>query len=278
MAAVVVDPTLTVRSFLFGADGAGIAELATQLDQQGVVDLAGGALRRVARTGGGAVRAEVARAVQGLLEVDLGDIVLGAWRKWGALAAAARRTRGDPAATEVVSLAEHTVKWTSEPAVDLVVGELPVATVHFAASVAITLRGVAATVRGARLVALTGGSCEVSASLSVEDREVAERKREVRLPLLVRLGEGLPLLTAARPEPAATPARPPAAAYEPAAYEPASSEPAAHEPAAHEPASSEPAADEVAGAPAGPRAVRVALPGPPQPLVVHMPPARRHAR
>jgi hypothetical protein len=205
MAAVTVDQVLTARSFLFGTDGAGVAELVAELDRRELPGVAGDAVGTVLRSTDGAVRAELARAVQGLLEIDLADVLLGGWRKWTVLTAAARRTRDRPGVTEVVSLAEHTLTSTSEPSVDLLVGEVRVATVHLELTVELTLQALAATVRGGRLVALTGGSCEVAVALSIEQRTVASRKARVPLPLVVRLGEGVALLPAAGRSRAVTP-------------------------------------------------------------------------
>jgi hypothetical protein len=130
------------------------------------------------------------------------------------LTAAARRTRDQPGTSEVVSLAEHTVTVRERPSVDLLVREMRLATLHVELVVEFTERGLAATVRGGRLVELTGGLCTVTATLALEERKVAERKGEIHLPLLVHMGSGLPLLRAtddaSTAETAATETEPPA--------------------------------------------------------------------
>jgi hypothetical protein len=186
---VTIDERCTAWSFLYGESRDAVADLAGALDEHTAGELV--------RSGGGAVRAELARSVQGLLDLDLGDLLLTGWRKWTALTAAARRTRDRPGTSEVVSLAEHTVTVRQQPTVDLLVQEIRLATLHVGLTVEFTVRGLAATVRGGRLVALTGGSCTVTATLALEDRTVAERTGEMRLPLLVRVGPGIPLLRAA---------------------------------------------------------------------------------
>ena len=101
-----------------------------------------------------------------------------------------------------------------QPSVDLLVREMRLATLHVELALEFTVRGLAATVRGGRLVALTGGSCTVTATLALEQRKVAERKGEIRLPLLVHVGSGIPLLRAADHAPtvetAVTETQPPA--------------------------------------------------------------------
>jgi hypothetical protein len=196
MTAVAIDEQFTAWSFLYGDNSEAIADLAGVLREDGVLGTAGAAVRELAGSAGGAVRAELARSVQGLLDLDLGQLLLVGWRKRAVLTAAARRTRDQPGTSEVVSLAEHTVTVRQQPSIDLLVREVRLATLHLELTVEFTVRGLAATVRGGRLVELTGGSSTVSASLTIEDSTVAERKGEIRLPLLVRVGSGIPLLRA----------------------------------------------------------------------------------
>src|SRR6266542_3410376 len=77
---------------------------------------------------------------------------------------------------------------TKEDSVDALV-----ATVHFELSVKFVVKGLVATVQHGRLVALSGG-CDVAATLTAEGRQLAKREAQLQLPLLVRLGGGIPLL------------------------------------------------------------------------------------
>ena len=194
MIAIAPDEPITARSFLFGDAGAGVPELARELAGSGALDGASSALGAAAGAGGTAIRDELARAVHGLLDLDLGSVVLTAWQKWTTLTAAARRTRDAPGTSEVVRLAEHTVASTLTPYVDLVVSDVRLATVHLKLGIELTLRGVEVTVRDGVLVALGGGSGEVAVALSVEGHEVARRRAEVRPVLLVRLSAGVRLV------------------------------------------------------------------------------------
>jgi hypothetical protein len=210
MAAIALDEPITASSFLF-ARGGGVPELASELAREladrGAFDVASNALGAAVGAGGTAVRDELARAVHGLLDIDLGTVLLSGWAKWRALTDAARRTRDAPGTTEVVPLVEHTVASTLTPYVDLVVSDVRLATVHLELGIELTLRGVEATLRDGALVALGGGSCEVAVALAVEGQEVTRRTAELPPAVLVRVGSGIPLVAAGAPEP-----RPPAAA------------------------------------------------------------------
>jgi hypothetical protein len=258
MDATAVDERFTAWSFLYGDNRDAITDLAGAIDEHGVLGPAGGAARELARSSGGAVRAELARSVQGLLDLDLGQLLLTGWRKWTVLTAAARRTRDQPGTSEVVSLAEHTVTVRQQPSVDLLVREMRLATLHVELTVEFTVRGLAATVRGGRLVALTGGSCTVKATLALEERKVAERKGEIRPPLLVHVGAGIPLLRASD----GSPAEPPPTKTDPAPQP--------------EPAAETGPVVQVEPAPPVEPAVRIEPAAALDPgLVIHLPPRRR---
>jgi hypothetical protein len=191
--AIELGEPFSVRRFLAGAGGDSLAELAGTLAEQGGGRVAARVLRQASDSVRSAVGAEVMRSVDGLLDLDLGALLLAGWRKHRALTAAARESRAAPGTAVVRELAVHTVTSTHRPRVDLLVREKRVASVHLELSVRFTVRGLVATVRDGKLVALTGGDTEISADLSVEDRQLASRTRRVDLPLAVRLGNGIPL-------------------------------------------------------------------------------------
>jgi len=195
-----MDRPLTARDFLAGSDPDWLPEVARAVTEDGLPHAAGRALRNVTDSARSAVGAEVSRQVDTLLDLDLGEMVLGVWTKQRALAAAAGATQAAPGTAEVVSFAEHTITSTHRPQVDVLVREVRVAAVHVELSVRFTVRALAGTVRDGRLVALTAGACVISASLGVEGRELARRTARAELPLIVRLGEGIPLPGGAGPD------------------------------------------------------------------------------
>jgi len=92
-----------------------------------------------------------------------------------------------------VELAAHTITSTHHPFVELLVDDVHVATVRFELGVAFVVKGFVVTVHHGRLAALSGG-CDVTATLAAEGRQLAKREAHLQLPLLVRLGGGIPLL------------------------------------------------------------------------------------
>jgi hypothetical protein len=56
------------------------------------------------------------------------------------------------------------------------------------------VKGVAATVRDGHLVTLHTGICDVTGTLAADGRQLAKREAHFELPLLLHLGDGIPLL------------------------------------------------------------------------------------
>jgi len=192
------EPT-TARAVLLGEGTDGMDELIHLLDRHGALREVAGAVQRLTDSGLTALTAEVAAIVHGFLDLDLGQMALAGWRKHGELVAAARRTRAVPNSSEVVLLVHHTVKSVHEPWIDILVHEVRVATVRTRLSVEIGVSGLSATVWDGLLVALHGGSCTITGTVSVEGRRLVKRVLETRPTAVVQLpGDGLALLTAAR--------------------------------------------------------------------------------
>lgn len=207
---------LTTAAFFFGGresagpidivssgDQASVGAMAGALQQQGALGSVSAAAKTLSDAGLGAVSNQIATSAHGLLNLDrnLGEPVVAGWREFADLTAAAKRTAAAPGSVEVVDLATHTITWTHNPQIDVLVNDARVATVHFGLSIWFKVKGLAATVRYGRLMGIGSGGCEVTGTLAAEGQPLAQREAEFQLPLLVRLGNGIPLLPSGR-EPA----------------------------------------------------------------------------
>ena len=187
---------LTVSAFLFGEDQDPEHALAQALHEHGVLGSTGSALALVSEAGREAASDQVADAANGLLDLDLGDLVVAGWRKQGQLAAAAERTAANPGSSEVVELATHRVSSAHHPSVELLVNDVHVATVTFDLTIEFVVKALVVTVRDGHLVSLHSGTCDVAATLAAEGIQLASRRAHfelplvVRWPLLLRLGGG----------------------------------------------------------------------------------------
>ncbi len=185
--------SVTVRAVLFG-DTDPVVALGRSRGWQGVVGGLGATLGAISSDGRSMVERELSRSVVGLLDLDLGAMVVGGWRRHRALIAAAHATETDPAASEVVQLATHRIAATHRPYVDVVVNGVKLVTIHFDLGVTFDVDNLAGTVRRAHLVALHGGRCLTTVGLGCEGRELASRQVTLDLPMTVRLGDGIALL------------------------------------------------------------------------------------
>ena len=189
----------TMRWLLLGEPGAegGPDPLAELLAQDHVLDSADKGLTSVSGAMHRVVGREIAKVVDGVLELDVVDVLVGGWRRHRILKEAARRTLTATDAEEIIDLATHRITLKHEPHVDVMLDGAPVARVAFALEVTADVKGFVATVERGRLVAFDAGRCLVRGKLSAEGVKLVERELDMALPLVVvHLGDGLELLTA----------------------------------------------------------------------------------
>ena len=141
-----------------------------------------------------AAERELAEATDGLLSLNLADVAASGWKKYGALRDAALSTRNSPTTKKSVALATHNIDSSYHPTIDLLVDDARVATIEIDLQIALTMAGVVAVVREARLTEIRSGTCTVAASLSVQQIVITEKQRQFDLPGAVRLRHGVPLL------------------------------------------------------------------------------------
>ncbi|HEX6921489.1 MAG TPA: hypothetical protein VF314_14820 [Actinomycetes bacterium] len=201
----VLPQPVTARAALFGSEDA-TAEIAAAVREQGVVAATVSGSSRMSRGILDGLHHELAETVAGFLEVDLVELLAGAWRTHrlltaaAARTAAASRTAGAPGAAEVVELASHTVTLTERPYVDLLLDGVRVGRVHLELRLALTVTGLVGVVRAGRLAALSCGWCDVDGTVTAEGFALVHRAARLDLPATVRLGHGIALL-ADRPGP-----------------------------------------------------------------------------
>lgn len=148
-------------------------------------------------------------AVGDLLKTNVVDMLLEAWRTKGALHDAARETAHDPGRVDHVKLAAQTVTWTTSTNIDLLVDEMLVDTVAVTLQVIFEITALEADVRAGRIYMFEAGGCTVSASLSVDGIQLAQRRLiDIGAPVRLRIESGGPP-DIAPPPPTIAPVPPP---------------------------------------------------------------------
>jgi hypothetical protein len=196
MSSGVLDRSVTARSFLLGDSGD--TSLGRKLTEQGVARSTLGGLRRLSAAALHTVDQEIGAVASGLLELDLGDMLLAGWRKYAALTDAARRTLAAPASEEVLELATHRITSAYRPRVDVFVDNQKITTVEFDLTTVFDLTGLAAVVKAGDLVALRSGECLVTATLRLGDARLAERREKLDLVQRIRLDPPISLIDKAQ--------------------------------------------------------------------------------
>jgi hypothetical protein len=188
---------LTARSVLLAdtaADPAAEATVARRPAWRGVRDRLAGPLKGVSVAGRRAVDQQVAAAIDRVLDVDLGETLVDAWRKHRDLVDAIRTTRADPERSETVVLADHDVGVSHHPVVEVVVNGVTLARLTWDLGIRLEVEGLVAVVRGGRLVELRGGGVAAAVTLGCEGVEIAARRLAGLDPrLVVALGTGVAL-------------------------------------------------------------------------------------
>lgn len=199
---------LTARALLLGAEN-DTARLAHALSEHDVLGQTGADLARLTREGRDAASEAIASVTAGMLELDLGDMLISGWRRYQLLMDAARETAQSPGRQEVVQLASHQVTCTFQPKVDLMISDVLVHTFQFQLTVVFDIEVAAAIIRGGKLVGLRSGEMSVCGTLSLQapgkDIELMRQERRIDLHLIIHLGDGLPLLSADSDPPSSLP-------------------------------------------------------------------------
>jgi hypothetical protein len=192
---------LTVRTFLLG-DGPEDDETRIRqlLSEHDVVAGAGGDLARLTEQGREAAEEQLASVAAGLLDLDVGDLLIYGWRTSERVLEAARQTRQEPGRREVVQLGTQRVTSEHHPTVELLVDGVKVHTFRFQLTVTFDIEVAALVIQNGRLTALKAGDSVVSGTLTLEmpggDADLVKQRRKLSLHLLVRLGAGIPLVPA----------------------------------------------------------------------------------
>ena len=189
-------PTRTAIALLFGSAEDTPGELAHRILSGAEGGNLGSVLQNLPEATREAASRQVSTTAAGLLDVNLADVLVAAWRKHQDLTAAARRTLAAPGSTELVDLAGHRVTATQEPYISILVDGHRVATIRFELTLVFDVSALLAEIHAGRLAALHSGRCGITGALAVQGIEVVSRQAHLDLPGIIPLRQGMRLLPA----------------------------------------------------------------------------------
>ncbi len=197
-------PTGYTANWLLAADRGeateGLGTVLARIAQSGV-------LGKLSNEFFGHLRQQLSDATFGLLDIDLGSLLVDGWRAHRTLVAAARSTMDRPGSVELVELARHEFAVTHQPAIDISVNGVLIGTIRLDLTLKLAIDALLGKVSQGRLVELQIGRCTATAKLAAEAVPLASGELRLDPSILVRLGTGLALLPApgGPPAPAALP-------------------------------------------------------------------------
>lgn len=189
---------VTMRAFLFdegeGLDTSQAIERAISENGASATVLSG--VRGLSAAAFESVDRQVAAVVGGLLELDLGDVLITCWRARRSVLDAAERTLAAPGSRELVDLAKHRAKVTYEPHVDLLVNGTRLHTFEFTLAVGLELTSLAVVLSRGALVEMQGGRGIASTTLTLDGAQLVKKERSFDPALMVSLTPpGVPIVS-----------------------------------------------------------------------------------
>jgi hypothetical protein len=125
---------------------------------------------------------------------DIRGELLSAWGKYGDLAEAARSTKGNPGASEDVSLATQVVTSVHPYSVQVKVNGIPFDELRVEVKFVFTLAQLFGRVRGGRLVALVVDKSELLVAATLMGEPIFSTTFAINLHAELNLGDGVPLI------------------------------------------------------------------------------------
>lgn len=184
----------SARVFLLGDDIDTVEALSRSFNECGVAQSALEGLCSLSDSALQAVNHEIATVADGLLNLDLGDLLVSGWRKHTKLTRAAERTLASSASEELAVLATHRVVSTHHPSVELFIDGVKVHTFALELRVVFDLNGVTAVLRRGHLVTLRAGQCVVTVTLTLKETSLElSHSSRINLPLVLKLPRPIPL-------------------------------------------------------------------------------------
>lgn len=189
--------TMTVKSptlgDFFGSNGGLVLGARPDLDtQQTVENLRKSLEQKLKGLQWSLAREEICGQIQSLLQLDLGGILLRAWKTYSELLNYTDPHRYPPERSYLVALAEHEVKSNHKPALEILVNGEVLGKIPFQVDLALVLKGVVLKIQAGRIKTVRTGSCQARGSLKCENLLLLEKKTQViELPGLIDLGEGV---------------------------------------------------------------------------------------
>jgi hypothetical protein len=132
--------------------------------------------------------------VSELFDVDVGFLLVSAWRKYGELKEYADPKKHPPNETHLVPLGKHTLKVGYSPYLEVLFNGRPLAKVVFDVTLSFDLAGFVLTIQNGKIIKVRTGTCQGSGKIEYGDRTLLTKAlTKFTLPGTIELGKGINL-------------------------------------------------------------------------------------
>jgi hypothetical protein len=197
MVSTVAEPRETPAALLFGAGpeaGMELPQAAAERELAPHLSRNIGVLARLPETLRDKAVGAIIAAVFVLLDYNMIELLVDGWREHDDLTDAARHTLANPGSTELVALATHSITVVQKPSIDLVLNGERVATIDLELTLQFDISAAVAGVSAGMITALHSGRCDVTATLAIQGAEAIQKQKQIDLPGVISLRQGIRLL------------------------------------------------------------------------------------
>ncbi len=118
----------------------------------------------------------IVQMIPELLRVDVGTLLASAWKKCAELQKYRDSKTYPPDETVLVELAQHTIRSSHSPHLDVMVGESRVQRIDFDLELTLDIEAAVLTVRDGKIWAVSLGSCKGAGELSYKGCSILQRE------------------------------------------------------------------------------------------------------
>lgn len=118
---------------------------------------------------------DLAEKVAAMLDIELPDLLVAAWKKQVQVADILEQSHASPEETFYVELVEHTVESEHQPTIELSVREVVVKKMEFLLSLVLTLRGIILEIKAGTIREIQTGECTFEGRLNYRDLTLLQR-------------------------------------------------------------------------------------------------------
>jgi len=137
---------------------------------------------------------DVTGAIPDLLQVDLGSVLVAAWKTRSELGRFTDANQYGPDETILVELTTHVVTSVHRPHLDLLVNDQPCGRLDFTVEITLRLAGVVLTIRDGKIWKATTGSCTASGRIACAGQSLSARESvPVQLPGTLVFDQPIPI-------------------------------------------------------------------------------------